>query len=662
VEECIRQGVTNPQQIAYVLATAQHESDQFQTMREYHDGSDYEGDRVLGNTQPGDGKRYRGRGYVQVTGRGNYEKYTKITGKDLIGKPELAEDQQTARFILVNGMKNGTFTGVSMGDYTSSSGKLDYIEARRSVNSTDKAGLIAGYAQQYEQRVTSGDLKPGSATPTVPPSPTQSKPEPTQITPVSPPKMDAGGHLLIRWGEFGGLLYEALYLLSNVKLEIGSGAGGTLSIEGISPVWSVNQYKITGTKSNITLKQLADEVARSRNLSLDFKGEGTTILHLENKGLTAYQLLLRECSRAGYTCYAEGTKLKCFPIGPQKNDQGTTEYLINLSDLKSLSLESKPGGATPGNTGGLTGSWDRDSTIKGFAASGTIQQELPPIKPSDKPVTDIENKPKDPLKQDAVTTGTVKTVNSKGEEKTQTEAAMRSEVARVMDLPCRIDLLALIDYQGIRPGNILHLPTAIVYSTVISDTRFWVAGVHWVYQDGRLGMSIDAYKPGAEVQVAQQLSGGGGVGTTGPVIPSAGWKHPYPGSILTAPWGEHRGSRRHGGQDFSTGRNSPILAAASGIVTDHQSGCQVGDTSCGGQYGNFVDIVSEVGGKKFLHRYAHNTSISVKTGDKVQQGQQIAISGNTGFSFGEHLHFEIRSPDSLYGFGGTIDPATVGIR
>lgn len=662
VEECIRQGVTNPKQIAYILGTAQHEADQFQTMREYHDGSDYEGDSRLGNTQPGDGKRFRGRGYVQITGRANYEKYTKITGKDLIGKPELAEDQQTARFILVNGMKNGTFTGVGLSEYTSSNGDVDYYNARRTVNGTDKADKIAGYARAYEQRVTSGDLKPGTPLATNPAPTTQGKTEATVITPVTPPATPAGGHLLIRWGEFGGLIYEALYLMSNARLEIKAETGGTLTLSGISASWSVNQYKLTGTKTNITLKQLAAEVARSRGLTLDFKGEGTTILQLENKGLTQYQLLLRECARAGYTCYCEGTLLRCFPVAPTANPQGEIEHLIQISDLLSLSIESKPGGTTPGNTGGITGSWDRDSTIKGFASSGTIQQEKPPIQSGMVDPVAVENKPKDPLKSDAKTTGEVKVEGNDGKQKTLTETAMRAEVSRVMDLPVRIDLAPVTAYQSIRPGNILNIPTAIVYSSVLSDTRFWVAGVHWAYSQGKLSQSIDAYKPGVEVPVSQAMSGGSGTGNTGPITPSAGWKHPYPGSIMTAPWGEWRGPRQHGGQDFSTGTNSPLFAAASGTVTRVVTGCVVGDTECGGGYGNVIDIVSEVGGKRYLHRYAHNTSVSVKQGDQVQQGQQIAISGNTGFSKGEHLHFEIRSPDTLYGFGGTIDPAQFGIK
>lgn len=76
--------------LAHFLAQLAHESDHFRTFEEYASGRAYEGRRDLGNTQRGDGQRFKGRGPIQVTGRFNYKKYGDKLGVDLIDNPELA--------------------------------------------------------------------------------------------------------------------------------------------------------------------------------------------------------------------------------------------------------------------------------------------------------------------------------------------------------------------------------------------------------------------------------------------------------------------------------------------------------------------------------------------------------------------------------------------
>jgi LysM repeat protein/predicted chitinase len=145
ITECHRQGVTMKAQIAYVLATTQHETaGSFQPVREaYYLGARAEAYRQTLRYYP-----YYGRGYVQLTWQNNYAKYGQLLHIDLVGNPDLALQPNVALFILVHGMKNGTFTGVGLSRYINISG-IDFVNARRIVNGLDAAYSIANLAQNW---------------------------------------------------------------------------------------------------------------------------------------------------------------------------------------------------------------------------------------------------------------------------------------------------------------------------------------------------------------------------------------------------------------------------------------------------------------------------------------------------------------------------------
>lgn len=95
---CPSYEIDTPQEYAHFLAQACHETDHFKTLREYASGEAYEGRSDLGNSKPGDGVRYKGRGIFQTTGRNNYLQLGISKGRRdfFINSPELLEQPEHA--------------------------------------------------------------------------------------------------------------------------------------------------------------------------------------------------------------------------------------------------------------------------------------------------------------------------------------------------------------------------------------------------------------------------------------------------------------------------------------------------------------------------------------------------------------------------------------
>jgi putative chitinase len=91
-----RYEVNNYLRVCHFLSQAAHESASFRTLEEYASGAAYEGRRDLGNTQRGDGVRYKGRGIFQLTGRANYRTIGAKIGKDLENNPTLAATHEVS--------------------------------------------------------------------------------------------------------------------------------------------------------------------------------------------------------------------------------------------------------------------------------------------------------------------------------------------------------------------------------------------------------------------------------------------------------------------------------------------------------------------------------------------------------------------------------------
>jgi predicted chitinase len=116
----IANGVTDPIKLAAWMAQCKVESDNFRALREYASGAEYEGRTDLGNRTAGDGVRYKGRGFIQLTGRDVYRKMTKYfnSGTDFEQQPDLVEGIEWASKSVLyffnvykpKGFKNKTMT------------------------------------------------------------------------------------------------------------------------------------------------------------------------------------------------------------------------------------------------------------------------------------------------------------------------------------------------------------------------------------------------------------------------------------------------------------------------------------------------------------------------------------------------------------------------
>lgn len=164
--------------LAYILATAFHEtSATMQPVRETLASSDAKAISILDRAfaagklpsvktpywrRDKAGKSWLGRGFVQLTHEANYRAASKAAGVDLVADPAKAMDADVAARVLVFGMISGLFTGKRLADYFGN-GKDDPVGARRIVNGTDKASLIATYYRAILDALKAADEGDASA-------------------------------------------------------------------------------------------------------------------------------------------------------------------------------------------------------------------------------------------------------------------------------------------------------------------------------------------------------------------------------------------------------------------------------------------------------------------------------------------------------------------
>ncbi|MGV1951661.1 glycoside hydrolase family 19 protein [Agrobacterium vitis] len=156
--------MTDLRWLAYMFATAFHETAQtMQPVRETRAATDDQAIAILDRSWAkgampwvkspywrigADGKSWLGRGYVQLTHKVNYIKLGGAIGVDLVSNPVLAMREDIALKVLFVGMGEGLFTGVKLATYFQGT-KSDWVNARRIINGTESASVVAGYGQKF---------------------------------------------------------------------------------------------------------------------------------------------------------------------------------------------------------------------------------------------------------------------------------------------------------------------------------------------------------------------------------------------------------------------------------------------------------------------------------------------------------------------------------
>ncbi|MBW4633571.1 MAG: peptidoglycan DD-metalloendopeptidase family protein [Iphinoe sp. HA4291-MV1] len=324
IVECRKDGVTMPEQIAYICATVQRETDMGRIMveqgsREYFNY--LEGRSDIGNTSPGDGFTFRGRGFIQLTGKINYQRWSKILGIDLVNNPDLAAEPRYALPILVISMRDGLTTGRKLSQYIRP-GSIDFFNARRVVNALDHAADIAGYARQWLAKLPalSTSLPTTTATTTTPTLASTATIQRNNQT------VDVSQGILIRV-ELGfndsanATIFD--YLLTGVS--------GSNDIPHVTKITGRQvRYVISKTPKkftvhrNTSIKQLVTAIAQKvgANVSIADTPEVKKIYDAIRQQETDYQLLLKLAKQNGFFVRGDATTLKLEQL---KADEKTFE-------------------------------------------------------------------------------------------------------------------------------------------------------------------------------------------------------------------------------------------------------------------------------------------------------------------------------------------------
>lgn len=390
---------------------------------------------------------------------------------------------------------------------------------------------------------------------------------------------------------------------------------GKTEIVGQGIRYVMSRRKRNSSYKQLSLKQLAEQVANKHGVKLSWLAPvNPTYDHIDQTGISDYQLLLRECKEVGLLMSESESVLTVKALANLVDTELTLEPGVNLI---SYSIEDKAIDTKSVDESGVGGQDNRKVELD--PKTGQLKVKAADIDIVPTPGNDITGKAASKV------SGTL----SPGQE--GLTSVTQGQLKRVKGLPSTFIVPMDTRTLSLKPLDVLR--TKGIPGEQLN--RAWVVDkvTHDVVKSTT---GIECYSPitTLDKEVPNVATPG-----TLPVVSGKGWVLPANGT-LTSFYGARKspggiGSTNHQGWDIANIVGTQVVASDDGVVSfaAYTSG-----------YGNFVKIRHSNG---YETRYGHNSQLVARTGQAVKQGQLIALMGSTGHSTGSHCHFEIRNAQGV---------------
>ncbi len=476
----------------------------------------------------------------------------------------------------------------------------------------DKALAYYNQRLKYYQGNTASVVQSPKAQPNKTSEPTTLRPDIPEpaTTPIK------GNKITIDWGSQSFEFYHQGTEWSD---------SGKTTVTGQGVRWVLNRRKRNKTLKDLSLKQLAQSIATAHSMKLDWQASyDPQYSHIDQSGISDYQLLVREANFAGlWVSEVPGT----LTVKSRDKIADTGFYVVKGYNLVRYKFNDKALG-------------------KNQEESPMLQEE---VKVTVEPLTGQ-------MKQQNIDVDPVKDKSASGDSKPAIAgtpkpgqdallAQNRAKMKRLKGLPSQFVItqdatsLALKPMDTTRTKNFPESLNRIWFIDKVTHKLADAVTILDVYSPIEVIDSVPSGIPATQTTSA----------STVPVTATSGWVYPC-GGIVGSQYGWrihpiHGNRRFHYGIDVSGNNGTPIVSVKEGVCTF--SGFQ-------GGYGESVEIQHPDGLCSF---YAHMRSGSrtVRVGSQVTKGQKVGLVGSTGGSTGPHLHFEIRRSRGSRG----IDPKTI---